>query len=223
MKQGTFLQMPSAWVWSLFGLSMIIFSLSMLTTWEGCRFVSRPLKSDEQKIVMAALDHWGQFQASEDGETIEALKAMIARKHLRVMDSPCWGRAEERSTFGYTDERGRILLNPALCFSYHRSFGPGNGVHIGDLVVTVATLFHESRHMLSHDPEPLAYQKEWLFVRQLAGHSGQPKGVYDELNHWEGQMDERIACTLGKSEAQLIRKRVFSSGLQAQRQSSSRL
>lgn len=213
MKSAGFWQRPSAWVCGLLLASLAVFSLSMFTCFEGCRFASRPLSGNEKAIVLRALDSWAQSPASEP-DTISRLKAMVAHRNLRAMDSCRWSGSAERGTFGYTDERGRILLNPALCFCFQRSL-VGSAPHDGDVAITLATLYHESRHLVGQDSESVAYEKEWLFVRSIIPTVGPALGA--ELSHWEAHMPERIQCLLGPQAAQDIAKRVDSSsgGLQA--------
>jgi hypothetical protein len=128
---------------------------------------------------------------------------------LFAMSTLSFDRVEERSTFGYTDERGRILLNPNLCFGNQRLSGSAKP-DSGDVVATMCTLYHESRHLLYKATEASAYEDEWLFVRRSivwAGRSRQPE-LARELTLWSEEMPCRIQLYVGDSLVPKIQSRV---------------
>jgi len=201
--------MPPAWVWLVFSLSMLILTASMLTWREGRRFSSRPLTPAEAEVVRAALD-----LAAQDGPTrsLQVLHQKMSQGKIRAMDAFTFARAEERNAFGYTDERGRILLNPNLCFAYQRSLSPRlrQGVECADLVATLATLQHEAAHLLKGASEVDAYEEEWRCVRR---HLLPPKGqlndqLTDEWREWEKHLLPRIRQHAGPAAALQIVQRL---------------
>ena len=198
--------MPPHWVWSVFTLSIGIFVASMLTWREGRRFVSRPLLPQEARIVMAALNLWQS--TTEPPAAIARLRAMASEGKLLAMSQLTFQRAEERATFGYTDERGRILINPNLCFANQRTCEPDRP-DTGDIVATLCTLYHESRHLLYQTGEAQAYEMEWGFVRRTTSWArvDQPT-LARELGSWEEEIPVRIRLYVGDTMVEKIRARV---------------
>lgn len=197
--------MPPPWVWTVFALSALVFACSMLTLREGRRFRSRELQAEERTVVSSALDFWGSHGG--DPGHVSLLRTLLHQQKIRAMDRETFARAEERNAFGYTDERGRILLNPNLCFAYQRTLAPRlcGVVHEGDLVATLATLYHEMRHLLERASEAQAYEAEWRFVRTLR--VGDP-AVMRQLQSWEQQMPVRVARHVGPQQLQQMTRRV---------------
>lgn len=198
--------MPPPWVWSIFTLSIGIFAASMLTWREGRRFVSRPLLPQEARIVMAALNLWQSTPDPPDG--LARLRAMAAEGKLLAMSSLTFERAEERATFGYTDERGRILINPNLCFANQRMCEPDRP-DVTDVVATLCTLYHESRHLMYQTNEAQAYELEWGFVRRTTSWARQNQPTLArELTHWDEEMPMRIRLYVGDTMVEKIRAKV---------------
>ena len=197
--------MPPAWVWSIFWLSMLVLLASMLTWREGRRFASRPLADSEERVVLAAIQ-W------QDACSRRQLADMLQQGRIRAMDRFTFARAEERNAFGYTDEHGRILLNPHLCFAYQRTLAPRltPGIAGGDLVATLATLHHELNHLTEGSSEALAYEEEWRFVCRL-GHRCSLNGRADlatEWLEWRQNLPSRVSRYGGVAAVDPIRLRV---------------
>jgi hypothetical protein len=193
-------------VWLVFGLSMLVFSASMLTLHEGRRFVSRRLTAQEIRIVQASLALWEGALQKQD---VARLRTMLAANDLLAMDSLTFARPEERGTFGYSDEHGRILLNPNLCFANHRMAGERTA-GMDDEVATMCTLYHETRHLLHGATEAVAYEDEWQFARcarRWACRRGM-SGLAGDLAEWEMEMPGRIRLYVGEAVLQKIRARV---------------
>ena len=188
---------------------MLIFTASMLTLREGRRFLSRPLASAEERVVMAALQLWQQ----QEGREHPLLSAMFREKRIRAMDRMTFARSEERSAFGYSDERGRILLNPNLCFTCQELLAPrlcGDHIADSDLVATLATLQHEVRHVLSGASESLAYEDEWRSVcrtRRWCVQHEMP-GLSLELLEWESHLPARVRLHVGPAAAEPMQLRI---------------
>lgn len=202
--------MPSAWVWLVFSLSMLIFVASMLTLREGRRFLSRPLTASEERVVLAAL----KLCALQEGRAHPLLLEMLRDQRIRAMDRMTFARPEERSAFGYTDERGRILLNPNLCFTSEQVLAPRllHGVADSDLVATLATLQHELRHLVSGASETLAYEQEWRYVCRTRSWCArhQRTGLSLELLDWERHLPARVSLHVGAAAAGPMRLRISS-------------
>lgn len=202
--------MPPPWVWLIFSLSIVIFGASMLTLREGRRFLSRPLTGSEERVVAAALELWRQ----QEGRQHPLLVDMLKEHRIRAMDKMTFARPEERSAFGYTDERKRILLNPNLCFTCQQVLAPRlcAGVADADLVATLATLQHEVRHLVSGASETLAYEDEWRYVcrtRQWCVQHQLP-GLSLELLEWERHLPARVRLHVGATAAEPMQKRISS-------------
>ena len=157
-----FWQRPPLWVWLLLGTAVSLFSLSMLTLGEGLKFTSRQLTAQERRIVVAALECWNRIEP--DVQAGAAMKAMLRQQQLRAMDEPTFVRAQERATLGYTDEHGRILLNPRICFASWRCLG--KAVHASDVVRTTSVLVHEYHHCDLNESEAQACLAELNFLRK---------------------------------------------------------
>ena len=202
--------MPPPWVWFVFSLSMLIFAASMLTLREGRRFLSRPLTDSEERVVAAALDVWKQ----QEGHEHPVLASMLQTHRIRAMDKLTFARPEERAAFGYTDERGRILLNPNLCFTCQQMLAPRlcTGVADADLVATLATLQHEVRHLVSGASESLAYEDEWRYVCRTRHWCMQRemRGLSLELLEWERHLPARVRLHVGATAAEPMEKRISS-------------
>jgi len=200
--------MPSAWVWLVFSLSMLIFTASMLTLREGRRFLSRPLSASEQRVVLAAL----KLDEEQEGRAHPLLVAMLREHRIRAMDRMTFARPEERSAFGYTDERGRILLNPNLCFTCQQMLAPRllTGVAESDLVATLATLQHEVRHLVSGASETMAYEEEWRYVCRTRSWCVQNEmpGLSLELLDWERHLPARVRLHVGQAAAGPMQLRI---------------
>ncbi|MBI3924151.1 MAG: hypothetical protein HY319_01295 [Armatimonadetes bacterium] len=196
-RRSGFWQMPPRWVWLLFVGSLTIFTASMITWWEGMRFQSRPLDPAERLIVERSLETWSSLcPEPEDLKAVQELRQLLDQEQLRSMDEKCFGRKAERITLGYTDERGRILLNPHICFSTYYALGEHRTerVHTSDLVRTLTTVFHEFQHREYGASEAEAYEREWAFARrcleraELASH----RELARELRDWEADMAHRV-------------------------------
>lgn len=201
--------MPTAWVWLVFCLALGIFFASMLTWREGRRFAARRLTPQETRIVMQALTVWEKMPVQERGGDVKLLRQMLLDERLLAMESSTFERPQERGTFGYTDERGRILLNPNLCFANQRMCDSPRPDGC-DVVATLCTLYHETRHLIGQASESLAYEQEWLFVRRTslwAVEKGQT-GLVEELAEWDREMPTRIRLYLGREVLQEIQVRV---------------
>jgi hypothetical protein len=197
--------MPPPWVWTVFALSALVLTCSMLTLREGRRFQSRELHGEERTVVTATLDFWTTHGG--DAGHVSLLRTLLQQQKIRAMDRATFSRAAERNVFGYTDERGRILLNPNLCFAYQRTLAPRlcGSVHEGDLVATLATLYHELRHLLQRASEAQAYEDEWRFVRAL---QVSDTAVQGQLQAWERQMPVRVARHVGPQQLQEMLQRL---------------
>ena len=202
--------MPPPWVWLIFSLSMIIFSASMLTLREGRRFLSRPLTPGEERVVSAALELYRQ----QEGHEHPVLVSMLKAHRIRAMDKMTFARPEERSAFGYTDERKRILLNPNLCFTCQQMLAPRlrGEVADADLVATLATLQHEVKHLVSGASELLAYEEEWRYVCRTRHWCVQHEmpGLSLELLEWERHLPARVKMHVGVSAAEPMQRRISS-------------
>ena len=198
--------MPPPWVWFIFLLSMIILGASMLTFQEGRRFISRDLDPREATLVNASLTLWENVQEPGEQIAIRVLRKRLAEGRLRAMSSLSFSRAQERSAFGYTDERGRILLNPRLCFP-NMKYLRDSDQDPDDLVSTCSTLYHEACHLLWGASEACAYEREWLFLSRLrawAEASGN-RPLAEEVSVWEKSMPSRIELYVGPAVAEEIR------------------
>jgi hypothetical protein len=178
----------------------------MLTLREGRRFASRSLHPAEIRIVLAALKLW---ERSPEGKDAVRMRAVLADGQLLAMGSTSFSRAEERSTFGYRDERGRILLNPNLCFAQQRMSAP-RYPDSTDVAATMFTLYHESRHLLHQASEEVAYEDEWRFVRGTGAWTGGllTAELARDIGAWEQEMPGRIKLYLGGATLDQIRARV---------------
>ena len=189
---------------------MLILAASMLTLREGRRFLSRPLTDSEERVVAAALGLWKQ----QEGHDHPVLSAMLKAQRIRAMDRLTFARPEERSAFGSTAERGRILLNPNLCFTCQQMLAPRlcTGVADSDLVATLATLQHEVRHLVSGASETLAYEDEWRYVCRTRHWCGQHQmaGLSLELLEWERHLPARVRLHVGANAAEPMKKRISS-------------
>ena len=169
-----FWQRPPRWAWLLVLFSLTLLSVSMVIWWEGMRFQSRELTPEEHAVVTRALDYWAQSK-------VESSRVSLMRKNLeagkiRAMDEDSFFRARERSTFGYTDEHGRILLNPKLCFPGLRYLGELSPTRSSmDEVRTLATLYHEHLHLYDRVSEEEACRKEWSFTRKCLNSCNDPR------------------------------------------------
>ncbi len=209
-----FWQRPPRWLVFLFVGSLAVSSASMWTWWEGRRFQSRPLAEDEKKIVRLALDTWSELVPEQKGTRV--LSSLLAEEKIRAMDLDSFARKEERITLGYTDERGRILLNPNICFSAYTVLGPRacDGVDGGDVVRTMTTLCHEFQHLSQNGPERLAYASEWSFLRRCLkqAEAAQDRVLVRELLEWEREMAERMRLYVGKGHFEKLKSRLSSGG-----------
>lgn len=186
-----FWQRPPNWlIWFLL-CSLSLFALSMWTVREGHRFQSRPLEPEEVAIVEASLKLWEEL--CPEPQVTELLSKNLEQGLIRAMDQDSFDRAQERSTFGYTDERGRILLNPELCFAALHSLGPEchQELHLVDLVRTTTTLYHEYQHLSEQASEEVAYLREWSFIRRCRAATGD-FDLERELHEWELEMAARL-------------------------------
>ncbi len=204
-----FWRRPSGWVWAVFCLALGIFLASMVTWHEGRRFVARRLTPQETRIVMQALAVWESMPVQERDGDVVLLRRMLLEGRLLAMEASTFERPEERGTFGYTDERGRILLNPNLCFANGRMCGSlkPDGC---DVVATLCTLYHETRHLIGQAGESLAYEQEWLFARRTlvwADERGQT-ALVEDLAEWEREMPTRIRLYLGREALEEIQLRL---------------
>lgn len=209
--RGGFWRRPDRRVWLLFLGSMVVFVASMLTLREGLRFVSRPLDETERRIVSRSLEVWAGFGTPEDLQAVARLRKLLSRDLIRAMDRQSFARRQERITIGYTDERGRILLNPSICFGSYHTLGPalGGGIQGGDVVRTLSTLYHEDLHRETAAPEALAYQSEWRFLRRWRAHleATAPRDpLLRELCDWESDMPGRVEAYVGAARMADIRR-----------------
>lgn len=196
MKEG-FWQRPTPWVWAIFGLSMLLFVISMATWREGRRFVSRRLHPEEARIVAEAMTLWGKLPGVG---RLDDCRSVLSSGELRVMHSLTFVRAQERSTFGYTSEHGRILLNPRVCFAQQKMRG-GSSPAEADVVATLATLYHEMHHWRHGATEEAAYEAEWQLIRagrEWAELQSQAS-LAQAFAEWEEEIPSRIQLTLGNA------------------------
>ncbi|MBT9586207.1 hypothetical protein IV102_22895 [bacterium] len=196
--------MPPPWVWAVFSLSILVLTASMMTWREGRRFQSRALLEAEQQVVQEAIDLLGSHDKGLNSHRV--LLCMMQERRIRAMDRFTFARAEERNAFGYTDERGRILLNPNLCFSYQRLLAPRllKGVARADLVATMATLHHEVGHLLGGASEATAYAAEWqlvCYMRRWCEATDRPE-LASELLDWEQHLPGRVRLHVGATAAE---------------------
>ncbi len=195
---------PPLWVLVLFCFSMALSATAYVTTREGLRFVSRKLQPTERRVVLTALQAWDELTDGQSASTTRKLRVMLQENRLRSMHGLSFARPRERSTFGYTDERDRILLNPRLCFG-SMVWRDKKRVHDYDLVVTLSTLVHEDQHYSRNAGEREAYRVEWLFLRQALKVARQRGLSYSEsLALWEEQTALRIGETLGEEQARRL-------------------
>lgn len=202
--------MPPPWVWLIFSLSMLVLGASMLTLREGRRFLSRPLTASEARVVASALALWSK----QEGRPQQLLSDMLTDQRIRAMDRMTFARCEERAAFGYTDERGRILLNPNLCFTCQQLLAPrlNLGVSDTDLVATLATLQHEVRHLVSGASEEAAYEEEWRGIsrtRRWCARNQMP-ALSLELLEWERHLPARVRLHVGSAAAEPMQRRISS-------------
>lgn len=202
--------MPPLWVWVLFVFSLSLAATSYVTTREGLRYVSRNLHGGEERIVLAALDAWDELTDERSADTTARLRVMLFQHRLRSIHGDSFVRSRERSTFGYTDERGRILLNPRLCFGSLIIRGGGQ-VYAHDLVITLSTMVHEDEHFSRQAGEREAYRAEWEFLRRAVVVARSRQLFYaDALEHWESQTELRVSENLGPALAAQIRGQLVS-------------
>lgn len=211
VKSSWFWRRPDRKVWFLFLGSMVVFVASMLTLREGLRFVSRPLDATERRIVGRALEIWASLGTEEDLRASTRLRDLLSRDLIRAMDRASFERREERITLGYTDERGRILLNPSICFGSYHTLGPalGGGIQDGDVVRTLSTLYHEDLHREHGAPEAAAYESEWRFLGRVRVHlegSAPRTRLLVELRDWESDMPGRVEAYVGAARMAQIRR-----------------
>lgn len=216
MEDG-FWQKPPRWLVLLFGGAMLVFVASMWTWWEGRRFASRPLERAEAQIVAQALQTWQTLAPEVDGW--RDLRTLLAARKVRAMDKASFGRKAERITLGYTDEWGRILLNPNICFSAYSTLGPRvcQGVQKSDLVRTMTTMHHEYHHLIRRAVESEAYAAEWNFVRVCLERSRERDDpeLTAALAEWEGEMQERIRLYVGNTRFERLKENLNRSGPKA--------
>ncbi len=182
--RGGFWQVPPLSVWFLCGVSALIFWVSMGTWWEGMHYHSRPLTVQEYRIVTKALGTWYKLVPDSDG--VSQLWKLLRAGSIRALQKGWWWRDSERITIGYTDERGRILLNPELCFSAYHSLASSFEVYDCDVVRTMSTLYHEWQHRNYRVGERVALQREQEFItRCLERCSRQGYGSLEkDLREW---------------------------------------
>lgn len=186
-----FWQRPPLWVWLLLATSLSLLSASMMTLGEGLKFCSRPLTPVERSIVSSALDCWSRIDP--DPKAVAALRAMLRQQLLRAMDEPTFARPQERGTLGYTDEHGRILLNPRICFATWRCLGKA---HPSDVVRTSSVLVHEYRHCYLNESESEACEAELAFLRRAWLVERDP-GFAREWRQWESLVTQRVRPFVG--------------------------
>lgn len=188
---------PPLWVWVLFLFSLSLAATAWVTTSEGLRYVSRALNPDEQRVLLASLEAWDELTEGRARVTTGRLRVLLNSRRLRCLHGDCFTRTRERSTFGYTDERGRILVNPRLCFGSLIIRGRGE-VYAHDLVVTLSTLVHEDEHYSRKASEHQAYRVEWEFLRKSVQVARSRDLPYAEaLERWEDQTSLRVEEKLG--------------------------
>ncbi len=204
----SFWEWPPLWVWVLFVFSLSLLGTAYVTTREGLRYVSRSLRGDEEKVVLAALDAWDELTDDRSADTTGRLRVMVHTRRLRGIDGVAFVSSRERSTFGYTDERGRILLNPCLCFGSLTIRGRGE-VYAHDLVVTLSTMVHEDEHFTHQAGEREAYLAEWQFLRRAVGVARSRELPYaEELAQWESHTAQRVAENLGPTLASQLEEQL---------------
>lgn len=220
MRSGGFWRKPSPWVWTVFGLSMLLFFVSMATWREGRRFVSRRLEPKEARVVGEAMKLWSEIPGVE---RVEGCRSLVNSGELRVMHALTFVRAQERATFGYTSEHGRILLNPAICFASQRMSGLERPTE-SDIVATLATLYHEMQHLRYGASEEAAYEAEWHLVRcARAWASDQGRASLSQaFSVWEEEMPERVRLTLGQESVDRVQARQLALSLSSPELSRSR-
>jgi len=186
-----FWQRPPLWVCLLLATSLSLLSVSMLTLGEGLKFCSRQLTPVERDIVASALDCWSRIDP--DPQAIAAMRAMLRQQRLRAMDEPTFARLQERGTLGYTDEHGRILLNPRICFATWRCLGKR---HPSDVVRTTSVLVHEYHHCHLNETEAQACLAELAFLRK-AWLVERDAGFAREWQAWEALVTQRVRPYVG--------------------------
>ncbi len=204
MESG-FWKKPTPWVCTIFALSMLLFLISLATWREGRRFVSRRLHPEEARIVGEAMTLWGKLPGVE---RLDDCRSVLRSGELRVMHSLTFVRAQERSTFGYTSEHGRILLNPRICFAQQKMRG-GSSPAEADVVATLATLYHEMHHLRHGATEEAAYEAEWRLTRTGREWAEEQSEVSlaQAFTEWEEEIPSRIQLTLGNDVWQRISAR----------------
>jgi hypothetical protein len=190
-----FWQRPSRWVSVLFALSLALLAASLLTLREDLRFQSRPLNPAERHIVERALATWKRSGLDP------GLLARLNPNCIRAMEQNSLTGPAERATFGYTNKRRRILLNPDLCFGVYTLLGSDRDV--ADLIPTLSTLYHEALHLLDRASEAEAYRGEWRFVSELRATTSNPR-LRRELERWDKEMPSRVRECLGAAELRRI-------------------
>lgn len=176
---------------------MMMVATAWVTTREGLRFISRSLGRDEERVVLEALRAWDELTDEASYDTTSRLRTMVYAHRVRCIHGDSFARARERCTFGYTDERGRILLNPRLCFGSLVIRGR-NEVYVHDLVVTLSTMVHEDEHFSRHASEQQAYRAEWRFLKAAVVVARAKELPYaEDLEHWESETGMRVSEKLG--------------------------
>ena len=188
---------------------MMLFLVSMATWHEGRRFVSRKLAPKETKVVSTAMKLWSEIP--EAGH-LDDCRALVSAGQVFAMHPLTFVRAQERATFGYTSEHGRILLNPWVCFGQQQmsgSFEPSDT----DVVATLATLYHETHHLRHGATEEVAYEAEWRLVqtgREWAiGESR--RSLAAAFADWEEEMPSRIQLAISREALVRVQTKVRAS------------
>ncbi len=199
---------------------MVLFAVSMATWHEGRRFVSRRLQPRETKVVSSALKLWGEIPHAG---YLDDCRDLIRAGQVFAMHPLTFVRAQERATFGYTSEHGRILLNPWVCFGQQQMSGSLEP-NEADIVATLATLYHETHHLRHGATEEVAYEAEWRLAqrgREWALGEGR-NSLSVAFADWEEEMPSRIKLALGQETLVRLRLKLRTSDALAQQTNSSR-
>lgn len=166
-------------------------------------------------MVSTAMKLWGEIPHTG---YLDDCRALVSAGQVFAMHPLTFVRAQERATFGYTSEHGRILLNPWVCFGQQQmsgSFEPSEA----DVVATLATLYHETHHLRHGATEEVAYEAEWRLVRRgrewALGEGRQTLAA--AFADWEEEMPSRIRLAISQDAVLRVQVKVRTEEALAQR------
>lgn len=161
----------------------------LATQREGRRFHGRALEPTEKQMVEQSLNLWAEL---DPDPAVGELRQLLSQGRLLAMSPASFKRKQERITLGYTDEHGRVLLNPNICFAQLRTLADARPEQLkADLVKTMATLHHEYQHLTRHAGESEAYASEWRFLARCRSRCRDAELLL-ELADYEAEMSERM-------------------------------